>query len=153
MPLYSPARMYILLYEKMSIYLCQKMYKQSYLLHVLLFGGQCQFARTVVPRINVSTALTRWAVPAQAPEAVCHPFASVSSAVPGSPRSPFHGAPEHVAHTPSRPPPGPRSTSFRALGHWETLRRVSAQTTSSREAASPASTSRLRDSQQPRPSF
>lgn len=25
--------MYILLYEKMSIYLCQKMYKQSYLLH------------------------------------------------------------------------------------------------------------------------
>ena len=24
--------MYILLYEKMSIYLCQKMYKQSYLL-------------------------------------------------------------------------------------------------------------------------
>ena len=31
--MYSPARMYILLYEKMSIYLCQKMYKQSYLLH------------------------------------------------------------------------------------------------------------------------
>ena len=30
-----PARMYILLYEKMSIYLCQKMYKQSYLLQVL----------------------------------------------------------------------------------------------------------------------
>ncbi len=32
--MYSPARMYILLYEKMSIYLCQKMYKQSYLLHL-----------------------------------------------------------------------------------------------------------------------
>ena len=29
--------MYILLYEKMSIYLCQKMYKQSYLLQ-LVFG-------------------------------------------------------------------------------------------------------------------
>ena len=26
---------------------------------VLLFVGQCQFARTVVPRSNVSTALTR----------------------------------------------------------------------------------------------
>ena len=36
MPLYSPAKMYILLYEKMSIYLCQKMYKQSYLLQQLL---------------------------------------------------------------------------------------------------------------------
>jgi len=29
-----PAKMYILLYEKMSIYLCQKMYKQSYLLQL-----------------------------------------------------------------------------------------------------------------------
>ena len=36
MPLYSLAKKYILLYEKMSIYLCQKMYKQSYLL-------QCPF--------------------------------------------------------------------------------------------------------------
>ena len=33
MPLYSLAKKYILLYEKMSIYLCQKKYKQSYLLH------------------------------------------------------------------------------------------------------------------------
>ena len=33
MPLHFKAKMYILLYEKMSIYLCQKMYKQSYLLH------------------------------------------------------------------------------------------------------------------------
>ena len=32
MPLRFTAKMYILLYEKMSIYLCQKMYKQSYLL-------------------------------------------------------------------------------------------------------------------------
>ncbi|RNC66157.1 DNA-binding protein [Proteiniphilum sp. X52] len=36
MPLYSPARMYILLYQKMSIYLCQKLYKQSYLLQLKL---------------------------------------------------------------------------------------------------------------------
>ena len=28
-------------------------------------------AKTVVPRINVSASLTGWAVPAQAPEAVC----------------------------------------------------------------------------------
>jgi len=34
MPLHFKAKMYILLYEKMSIYLCQKMYKQSYLLHL-----------------------------------------------------------------------------------------------------------------------
>lgn len=33
MPLLFPAKMYILLYEKRYIYLCQKLYKQSYLLH------------------------------------------------------------------------------------------------------------------------
>ena len=33
--------------------------------------GQCQFAGTVISRIYVSAALTGWAVPAQAPEAVC----------------------------------------------------------------------------------
>ncbi len=38
MPLHFKAKMYILLYEKMSIYLCQKMYKQSYLLHVAARG-------------------------------------------------------------------------------------------------------------------
>ena len=41
--------------------------------------------------------------------------------------------------------------SFRALGHWETLRRASARTTSRNETTSPASPTRLRDSQQPRP--
>ena len=51
---------------------------------VLLFGGQCLFAKTVVPRINVSASLTGWAVPAQAPEAVCPHTAPVSSAAPGS---------------------------------------------------------------------
>lgn len=42
---------------------------------VLLFEGQCQFANTVVPRINAGAALTGWAVPAQAPEGVCPPAA------------------------------------------------------------------------------
>jgi hypothetical protein len=41
--------------------------------------------------------------------------------------------------------------SFRALGHWETLSRASARSASRNEATSPASPTRLRDSQQPRP--
>ena len=35
------------------------------------FEGHCQFARTVISRINVSARSHPWAVPAQAPEAVC----------------------------------------------------------------------------------
>ncbi len=42
MPLLFPAKMYILLYEKMPIYLCPKMYEQSYLLH--LPSGKPTFA-------------------------------------------------------------------------------------------------------------
>ena len=38
---------------------------------VLGFVGQCLFANTVVPRINVGARSLLWAVPAQAPEAVC----------------------------------------------------------------------------------
>ena len=38
---------------------------------VPLFDCLCQFAKTVISRITVSAALTGWAVPAQAPEAVC----------------------------------------------------------------------------------
>ena len=41
--------------------------------------------------------------------------------------------------------------SFRALGHWETLSRASARAASRKETTSPASPTRLRDSQQPRP--
>ncbi len=37
MPFLFPAKKYILLYEKMSIYLCQKKYKQSYLLQKYSF--------------------------------------------------------------------------------------------------------------------
>ena len=48
MPLYSPAKMYILLYEKMSIYLCQKMYKQSYLLQDRIDFSKILFS-TVIP--------------------------------------------------------------------------------------------------------
>ena len=61
---------------------------------VLLFVGQCQFAGKVVPRLGVGARSLFWAVPAQAPEAVCLPTTSVSSAAPGSLRSPFRGAPE-----------------------------------------------------------
>ena len=41
--------------------------------------------------------------------------------------------------------------SFRALGHWETLSRAPARTSSRKGTKSPASPTRLRDSQQPRP--
>ena len=51
----------------------------------------------------------------------------------------------------ARPPPRPRSTAFRALGHWETLSRASASRSVMTPSASPAPQSRLRDSQQPRP--
>ena len=100
--------------------------------------GSKTFALAALPRCQPQTApgstvralispesfepALSWAVPAQAPEAVCHPFASVSSAVPESPRSPFHGAPGPAVPTPARPPPSPRSTSFRALWHWQTHR-------------------------------
>ena len=65
-------------------------------------------------------APTGWAVPSQAPEGVCPPIAPVSSAVPGSLASPFRGAPEPAAPHAARHPPGPRSTSFRALWYWQT---------------------------------
>ncbi len=43
-----PARKYILLYEIMSIYLCQKMYKQSCLLHVLVtIANSVKFSREI----------------------------------------------------------------------------------------------------------
>ena len=96
-------------------------------------------------------APTGWAVPSQTPEGVCPPTAPVSSAVPGSLASPFHGAPEPAAPHAARHPPGPRSTSFRALGYWETLSRAAARTASRTGTTSHASPTRLRDSQQPRP--
>ena len=60
------------------------------------------------------------------------------------------------ARRPSRCQTASRATlhslrSFRALGHWETLSRASARQASRNEATSPASPTRLRDSQQPRP--
>ena len=91
---------------------------------------------------SVLPSFQQWAVSAQAPEAVCLPFAPVSSAAPGSLWSPFRGAPEHAAPFPSRPPPGPRSTSFRALWHWQTH---------SRRTRPPPQPSRLRDCQHHRP--
>ena len=108
----------------------------------------------IVPGLTAASLLPsvrEWAVPSQTPEGVCPPTTSVSSAVPGSLASPFHGAPEPAAPHAARHPPGPRSTAFRALGHWETLSRAAARTASRKETTSPASTTRLRDSQQPRP--
>ena len=94
-----------------------------------------------------------WAVPAQAGEAVFPPTAPVSSAAPGSPRSPLRGAPEPAALRFKTASPATLHSlrSFRALGHWETLSRAPARTTSRNRTTSPASTTRLRDSQQPRP--
>ncbi len=68
-----------------------------------------------VPGLTAASLLPsirQWAVPAQAPEGVCPPTTSVSSAVPGSLTSPFHGAPEPAVPHAARPPPGPRSTRF-----------------------------------------
>ena len=66
---------------------------------VPLFEGRCLFAWIVISRSTVFPRSLLWAVPSQTGEAVCPPTASVSSAVPGSPRSPFHGAPEPAAST------------------------------------------------------
>ena len=51
----------------------------------------------------------------------------------------------------TRPPPRPRSTSFRALGHWETCRRLPHPGQRERQRHLPHRPSRLQDSQQPRP--
>ena len=108
----------------------------------------------IVPGLTAASLLPsirEWAVPSQTPEGVCPPTASVSSAVPGSLASPFHAAPEPADPHAARHPPGPRSTSFRALGYWETLSRAAARTASRTGTTSHASPTRLRDSQQPRP--
>ena len=108
----------------------------------------------MVPGLTAASLLPsirEWAVPSQTPEGVCPPTASVSSAVPGSLASPFHGAPEPADPHAARHPPGPRSTSFRALGYWETLSRAAARMASRTGTTSHASPTRLRDSQQPRP--
>ncbi len=60
------------------------------------------------------------------------------------------------ARRPSRCQTASRATlhslrSFRALGHWETLSRASARPASRKGTTSHASPTRLRDSQQPRP--
>ena len=90
----------------------------------------------MVPGLTAASLLPsirEWAVPSQAPEGVCPPTTS-----PAAPHAARH-------------PPGPRSTSFRALGYWETLSRAAARTVSRTGTTSHASPTRLRDSQQPRP--
>ena len=53
------------------------------------------------------------------------PFSCLSLPAAGSLRSPVRGPVKASHPSRTRPPPGPRSTSFRALGHWETLSRDS----------------------------
>ena len=132
---------------------------RSRLLAQTVSGFRCAAPATdcagvTVPGLTAASLLPsirEWAVPSQTPEGVCPPTTSVSSAVPGSLASPFHGAPEPAALHAARHPPGPRSTSFRALGYWETLSRAAARTASRTGTTSHASPTRLRDSQQPRP--
>ena len=71
------------------------------------------------------------------------PTSCRSLSAAGSLRSPVRGpAKARQRPTPSRPPPGPRSTSFRALWHWQTH---------SRRTRPPPQPSRLRDCQHHRP--
>ena len=70
MPSLSPAKMYILLYEKMSIYLCQKKYKQSYLLHLFtILSNKAGHGRqgTVIAMVRGTKASDVIAVLAQMP--------------------------------------------------------------------------------------
>ena len=119
-----------------------------------LFQGQCPFAGTLVPRVNIISRSPLWAVPAQAREAVCPPIAPVFVGVwePKVSQTLYRQSPP----TPPRCQTASRATlhslrSFRALGHWETLSRASAQASTRMETTSPDLTTRLRDSQQPRP--
>ena len=120
-----------------------------------LYEGQCPFAGTLVPRITLISRSLLWAVPAQTREAVCPPIAPVFVGVwePKVSQPLYRQSPP----TPQRCQTTSRATLhslrlFRALGHWETLSRASAQATTRKETTSPASTPRLRYSQQPRPS-
>ena len=93
---------------------------------ILLFEGQCQFAKTVVPRANVSTALTKWAVPAQATEGVCPPAAPVFVGV-WEPKvsQPLHRQSPPHPHA-ARHPPWPRSTRFARSAPYGTGRLTAA---------------------------
>ena len=93
---------------------------------VLLFEGQCQFANTVVPRINAGAALTGWAVPAQATEGVCPPAAPVFVGVwePKVSQPLRRQSPPHP-HT-ARHPPWPRSTRFARSAPYGTGRLTAA---------------------------
>ena len=93
----------------------------------------------------------RYATPATDCAGGIVPGLTAASLLPSSLASPFHGAPEPAAPHAARHPPGPRSTAFRALGYWETLSRAAARTASRTGTTSHASPTRLRDSQQPRP--
>ena len=113
-------------------------------------------ARSRLPWYSAQPSVLRslpWAVPAQAGEAVFPPTAPGSSAAPGSQRSPFRGAPEPAALRFKTASPATLHSlrSFRALGHWETCRRLPHRGQRERRRLLPHRPSRLQDSQQPRP--
>ena len=127
---------------------------------------QCEFHRHsvstpcaggVVPgfAIHVLPPIQQWAVPAQAGEAVCLPLDAglFRSAVGPHSVPPMHPlqSPSSPSHQTASPATLHSLRSFRALGHWETLSRASARAASRMRTTSHASPTRLRDSQQPRP--
>ena len=118
---------------------------------VLLFEGQCLFAFTVVPRSTVRAALTPLGRPGPGRGGR---LTTLRAGLFRCSREPEVSLPPRSRarrpHT-ARPPHRPRSTSFRALGHWETCRRLPASVSVRNPPPSPARPGPLQDSQQPRP--
>ena len=102
------------------------------------------------PAISFVAALL-WAVPAQAPEAVCPPHGPLSLSAAGSLRSPVRCTAKASGH-PTLPDRlrGQHSAALRVLGHWQTCRPP--RTTGIKESRPniPPPPSCLQDCQQPR---
>ena len=118
----------------------------------------CAFIRKAVPvsvegcaPLDRFPALTPLGRPGPGRGGRLPPTAPVSSAVPGSPRSPFHGAPEPAAPTLPDSLPAQRSTAFRALDGLETLARAPEPEAVPTSTPVPAPPSRPRDSKPSRP--
>ena len=108
---------------------------------VLLFEGRCQRAKFLSTSLQRPYGARRWAVPAQAREAVCPPhYLSVLVGV-WEPKvsQPLHRPSPPEAPTPDHLP-GQPSATLRGLGHWQTLRRLPASTASPVTAAAPRPT-------------
>ena len=72
---------------------------------------------------GVLPSIQHWAVPAQAPEAVCltHKLPVFVGVWEPKVSQPLRRQ-SPPAPNPARPPPGPASAALRLLGHWETYR-------------------------------